>query len=242
MEHFVFLGLSYGQGEFSFIDKPGMASIFEMDYFYFYQKRKLLEPGLLNRVNIETKDANERLVKYLLGGLITMQAALQSKNSDGNLGPIVEKIASELSIIKYGRTQVFNFVLYNIREKLLGTVAQFLFADQAFSMAYQAMKSKTKTKTYPMHLKNNFPGWPKDYSEVFAEINLSKLSATVFGINTSPGGTALGTGFFAKRKNRVLFMTSGHWAWNGRLYLMQQKNSEPFGTEASKLIWLTRVY
>ncbi len=65
MEHFVFLGLSYGQGEFSFVDKPRLASLFEMDYFYFYEKRKFLGQSFHNQDYFS--NPNLSLAKYLFG-------------------------------------------------------------------------------------------------------------------------------------------------------------------------------
>ncbi len=117
-------------------------------------------------------------------------------------------------------------------------VGNFLFADQAFSQAFDLLRGKTKTLLYPTLLKKDRPGWPMDYSEVFAERIFGELAATVFGVGSSPGGTPLGTGFFAKRGGDILFMTAGHWAWNKRIYVMQQKNSDPYGTQKSELVWL----
>ncbi|HXW53787.1 MAG TPA: hypothetical protein VEL47_06755 [Myxococcota bacterium] len=236
MEHFVFLGLSYGQGEFSFVDKPRLASIFEMDYFYLDQKRNFGGNSLVRGDYFS--EANRRLAQYRLGSVIAMHAAVLSKKHV-ELGDAAENIAQSFAIIKYGRTSIFNKILFDLRENLVEKVGTFLFADRAFSRAHDTLQSETTTKVYPAFLKQDHPHWPIDYSEVFAERFFeNKLPATVFGVGSSTGGTPLGTGFLAKRNNHVLFMTSGHWAWNRRIYIMEQKNSDPFGREKSELIWL----
>lgn len=225
MEHFVFLGLSYAEGEFSFVDKPRLASLFEMDYFY-------------RPTSIASKDIIERLAGYRLGGIIAIQAAEQSKKMNSSLSTIASKIATDLSMVKYGRTRQFNEALYKLKDKLVPSVNAYLFADGAFSAAYDKVKNKTSRKIYPMFLKEDYPGWPIDYSEVFAERAYGKLAATVFGIGATKGGTALGTGFFATRNKQTLFLASGHWQWNKRIYIMRQKNANPFGKHPSELLWL----
>lgn len=235
MQHFVFMGLSYGQGEFSFVDNPRLASLLEMSYFYNYPSRMFRNNSLHNLMYFS--NANQRLARYVLGGLIAMQASINPKHSEGDVSKIADNIAKGLLIIKYGRTSIFNKVLFDLRNELPKAVSTFLLADGAFVKSALLHESE-KPKVYPMFLKEDRPYWPKDYSEVFAENHLSELADNVFGVNTSPGGTALLTGFFAKRKDKILFFTAGHWQFNNAAFIMQQKNSKPFGKEKSELVWI----
>jgi hypothetical protein len=229
MKHFIFLGLSYGEGDYSFIDKPRMASLFELEHFYFIRDFFY---------NSSYSHANLKLTLYLLGGLITMQASVKMKKGLTTVSDIANAIAQDYNIIKYGRTSIFNQILYERRADLKKYVTNFLNTDYAFANTFEANALAIKPKVYPGFLKDSKPFWPKDYSEVFAELKLPKLSAHVVGLNPSPGGTPLLTGFFAKRNNRTLLLSSGHWSFNKTAAIMVQKNSNPFGANESQLSWI----
>lgn len=237
MKHFVFLGLAYGQGEFSFVNNPRLSSLFEMDYFYF------IRDFLKKTYSGDYSEADKIVARYMLGALIIMQASVKIQTRVEDSKALISEIAQGFNILKYGRTKVFTRLIFDLGEKLKDKMEGLLFGT-AFAESFAALKNQNiAAKTYPMFLKQDHPSWPVDYSEVLgagagagAVLAVKKQADTVFGIGS--GGTALGTGFFAKSANKIIFMTSGHWKYNRQIMIMQQKDAEPFGSAPSQLIWL----
>jgi hypothetical protein len=232
MRHFIFLGLSYGKGEFSFVDKERLASPFERDYFYF------LRSFSIKGINAEDpSESDKKIAKYLLGGIIAMQASLKMKNE--NVSAVAKNIGEGFLTLKYGRTSIFNQILFEQKDKLEAMVAAFLAKDQAFSTAFTALKNTVSVKTYPLVLKKDQPFLPRDYSEILGMEEFNKVNNSVFGVDSgNGGGMALGTGFFALHNAKTIFITAGHWQWGPQISLMQQKDFKPQGARPSELIWL----
>jgi len=230
MKHFVYLGLQYGKGEFSFIDNPRLASIFEMNYFY------NIRDFLPKSYSFTFSQADKKVARYLLGGLIVMQAAQKMKSGDTDLKKLAQKITDGFSILKYGRTSVFTEFIYKNKEKLREEILALLMNENSFSNSYEELKGQVNPKIYPMLLKSEKPYWPIDYSEYLGA--RFEDSQNVFGVNSAPNGTQLTTGFFAKSNQKIVFITAGHWNWNKQFYIMKQVETDPIGSASSQKIWL----
>lgn len=231
MKHFVFLGLTYGKGHFSFVDNPRLASLFEMHYFYF--PRNFLGKSR----DRSYSNADKKLAHYLLGALITMQASVKMQEGMRDAQKIIAEITKGFSTLKYGRTLVFTQLILELGEKLGDKLAAFLLKDREFIDNFEALNNQhIQAKTYPTVLEKDHPNWPRDYSEVVGSIIAKEAANTVFGMGS--GGTPLGTGFFAKSGNDIIFLTSGHWKYNRTLSIMRQKDADPFGFAPSEFIWL----
>lgn len=229
MKHFVFLGLRYGQGEFSFVDKPRLASHLEREYFYSPKKKDFLNKGTPDNAYSE---ADFMLAKYLLGGVIAMQASV--KGTSHNLNSRTTAIAQDLSTLKYGRTSAFNRILFEHRSELNSLVANFLAKDQAFENGFSALKNKVSAGIYPMLLKRDLPFYPQDDSEVQAA-----HESSVVGLSSGAGGgTPLLTGFFGQLSGKTLLFTSGHWTFKKKASVMRQKDPTVFGSQESRLEWI----
>jgi hypothetical protein len=234
MKHFVFYGLRYGKGVVSFVDNPRMASAFEMEYFYF--QRKFYPKELAGTSNYS--EADEKVARYLLGGLIAMQASVKMGKNE-NLDAIVKEIADGFLSLKYGRTSIFNQILFKNKLQLKNIVGNFLLKEKYFIKSFHELKTITTAGTYPQLLREDQPYQHGDFSEVMASKIKAQLGKNVFGLSSGTGGGApLLTGFFALRNNRVIFLSAGHWKFNGSAAIMQQIDSRPFGAGPSELKWL----
>lgn len=232
MKHFIFLGMAYGGGDYSFVTNPRLASLLEIDYFYdvrnFYHK---------TYNTTEFTQADEKLARYMLGALIAMQASAKMHTGMRNNHKLKDEIARGFSILKYGRTQIFTRIIFDMRNSLDKNIALFLQKDKLFIDNFNTLTAQgIKPKTYPMFLKKDHPNWPIDYSEVIASNNFAPPANTVFGVGS--GGAPLLTGFFAQSNNTLIFLTSGHWKYNRKVSIMRQKDADPFGSGPSQSLWL----
>ena len=228
LQHFIYLALAYNDQKFSFVNKPRLSSVFELNYFY--DIRDFFQKGNENR---DYSEADKKIAYYLLGAQIAMQASLKMRK-----GLLVEAlahdIAAKFAILKYGRSAIYTQIILDTDQELKKSIANFLNNGGAFLESWQKTKDLITKKTYPF-LRDR-PFWPEDLSEEIP--SRYATSNTVFGLNTSRGGTALGTGGLAKLNNKIIFVTTGHWSYRRQIYLLRQHDAEPFGSAASKLIWL----